>query len=298
MPHPPEHDRAPRGGSAGLKRLVAGALLLAATALPGAGFPALPARAGQDCPPLTLFAAASLSDVLPALLATEPKCGGRTIRTSFGPSATLARQITNGAPAHAFLSAHPRWVTQLRQGGILSQGQPLATGRLVLAAPRHARLPGDSQGGPQEGAIPLPRTLAALEPILRGRPLAMANPATAPAGAYGRRYLKAIGAWDALQGRLAYGASVRQALRLVARGGLTGLVYETDAAASPDVRILGPIPAGLSGTVRYQGGLVASGTPAARQRAAALLDWLRDGRAGEIWRSFDFHPAKLPDAPE
>src|SRR5204862_4195559 len=70
--------------------------------------------------------------------------------------------------------------------------------------------------------------------------LAMADPAAVPAGRYGKAALGALGLWPAVAGRIAAAENVRSALLLVARGEAPlGIVYRTDAAADPAVRIVG-----------------------------------------------------------
>jgi molybdate transport system substrate-binding protein len=61
------------------------------------------ATPGRDS--ITVLAAASLSDVGPALEQAYEQETGEKIAFSFGGSALLAAQITHGAPADAFLSA-------------------------------------------------------------------------------------------------------------------------------------------------------------------------------------------------
>ncbi|MFX8758841.1 molybdate ABC transporter substrate-binding protein, partial [Acinetobacter baumannii] len=74
--------------------------------------------------------------------------------------------------------------------------------------------------------------------------LAIGNPASVPAGSYAEASLKKLGAWDALQGKLALTENVRGALTFVARGEAKyGIVYKTDALAEPKVKIVGTFPA-------------------------------------------------------
>src|SRR3546814_8066250 len=69
------------------------------------------------------------------------------------------------------------------------------------------------------------------------------DPAHVPAGIYARQALQALGLWDQVADRLAPAANVRAALALVDRGEVpAGIVYETDAAISPRVRIVDAFP--------------------------------------------------------
>src|SRR5690606_35986636 len=73
--------------------------------------------------------------------------------------------------------------------------------------------------------------------------LAMDNVDAVPAGRYGKASLEALGVWDKVEGRIAQAENVRAALALVSTGEApAGIVYQTDAAADPGVRIIGPFP--------------------------------------------------------
>src|SRR5690606_2488218 len=59
---------------------------------------------------LTVFAAASLTDVLQEVGAAYTARTAESVRFSFAGSATLARQIEAGAPADVFVSADQQWM--------------------------------------------------------------------------------------------------------------------------------------------------------------------------------------------
>ena len=65
-----------------------------------------------------------------------------------------------------------------------------------------------------------------------------------PAGKYAKAALQKLGAWADVEGKLAQAENVRAALALVARGEAPlGIVYKTDAASDPTVKIIGTFPA-------------------------------------------------------
>ena len=64
-----------------------------------------------------------------------------------------------------------------------------------------------------------------------------------PAGIYGKAALTRLGVWEQVAGRVAAAENVRAALALVARGEAPlGIVYKTDAAIEPGVKIVGTFP--------------------------------------------------------
>ncbi len=76
-----------------------------------------------------------------------------------------------------------------------------------------------------------------------------------PAGKYGKAALEKLGVWNAVSNKLAQAESVRAALLLVSRGEAPlGIVYKTDAASDPNVRIVATFPAELAPANHLSGG--------------------------------------------
>ncbi|RKS74391.1 molybdate transport system substrate-binding protein [Actinomadura pelletieri DSM 43383] len=87
---------------------------------------------------LTVFAAASLTETFTELGETfEKGRPGVRVRFNFGGSSSLARQITEGAPADVFASASPATMKPVTDAGDAT-GRPrmFAANRLVIAVPR------------------------------------------------------------------------------------------------------------------------------------------------------------------
>jgi molybdate transport system substrate-binding protein len=236
-----------------------------------------PARAQQPVP-LTVFAAASLTDALRELGAQWAARGNPAPRFSFAASSALARQIEQGAPADLFLSADEAWANYLQQRNLLvneTRVSPLGS-TLVLIAPAGAARPVALNPGTD---------LAALLGT-RGR-LATGDPAHVPAGRYAREALAWLGQWDALSPRLARADNVRAALLLVERGEAPlGIVYATDAAASRNVRVLGTFPAGSHTPISYP--FTLTRRAAGKAEALALLTFLAGPEAAPTWQRFGF----------
>ena len=233
----------------------------------------LPAR-GAD---LTIFAAASLKEALDEQVARFGTETGGKIVVSYGASNALAKQIEAGAPADVFLSADVDWLDYLDQRNLIrgSTRVSLLRNRLVLIAPADSRAALRIAPG-----FELPAALGT------GR-LAMANPDSVPAGKYGRDALRALGVWPGIESRVARSENVRAALVLVARGEAPfGIVYATDAAAEPKVRIVDTFPEDTHAPIVYPVAIVATSRSPYAQRfveslasPAARTVWLRHGFA-------------------
>src|SRR5439155_1464866 len=75
------------------------------------------------------------------------------------------------------------------------------------------------------------------------RRLAAADVRAVPAGKYAKAALEKLGAWTAAAPKFAMAENVRAALTLVGRGEAPlGIVYETDARAELNVKIVGRFP--------------------------------------------------------
>ena len=197
-----------------------------------------PQTAQADDPPL-LFAAASLRGVLEAVFA-DPATAP-TI--SYGGSATLARQVAQGAPADAVLLANPDWVDWLGNQGATLPGsaRDIIGNSLVVIGPPDAPMLSTTEA----------KTLASqMQPQDR---LALGQHQSVPAGIYAAAWLKASGQWDTLSQRLAETENVRLALALVSRRETPlGIVYRSDAVAEPRVAKVYDIPPEAHPPIRYR----------------------------------------------
>lgn len=256
-----------------------GLMLLAASVLTACA----PKGAGKT-PPIDLFAAASLREVLDALAADHLQQTGRTVRTTYAGSAQLARQIEQGAPADLFISADEAWMDWLQTRGLLETGtrRRVAGNDLVLIAPI----------GTSDESVDLTSTTALERRLGDGR-LAVAD-AGVPAGRYGRQALTHLGLWPTVESRLAPGDSVRAALALVARGEAPlGIVYATDARAEPRVRVMATFPAGSHVPIVYPAARLRRARGGGDARAAqAFLDRMSSAQGQAVFQRFGF--TRLP----
>ena len=228
---------------------------------------------------LTVLAAASLKGPLDAIAADFTKAGGPPVRISFAASSALARQVEAGAPADVFVSADLDWMDYLDSRGLIAAGTRanLLANELVLIAPRDS---------------PVKLTIAPGFPVaqaLGGGRIALANPASVPAGKYAKAAFTALGAWASIEGRVAGAENVRAALALVSRGEAPlGVVYRTDAMADAGVRVVDAFPAGTHPPIVYPAAAVKGGQVAGAKR---FLDHLRSPAARATWERAGFRLA-------
>ncbi|GAC1673628.1 MAG: molybdate ABC transporter substrate-binding protein [Steroidobacteraceae bacterium] len=180
--------------------------------------------------PVTVFAAASLSNALQAVGDGFTRETSIAVTFSFAASSALARQIENGAPADDYFYSDLEWMDYLQTRGLIRSDtrHSVLGNRLVLIAPAGSKIKLKIEPG-----FPLADVLGT------GR-LATGDPDAVPVGRYAREALTALGVWSAVADRLVRADSVRSALAFVDRDEAPlGIVYETDALIDKRVRVVG-----------------------------------------------------------
>jgi len=180
----------------------AAALLLASSLLAAAAF----ARTHGKTPPrLTVFAAASLTDVFPKIARES---------YSFEGSNALATQIEQGLPADVFASANTTLPEQLYKQGYVTKPVDFTANRLVIVV---------GHGNPL--GIKGPASLEAI----KGVKIVMAA-AGVPVGDYTRTVLARLHMSNLVDRAVSQETDVREVLSKVVLGEAdAGFVYATDA---------------------------------------------------------------------
>lgn len=220
--------------------------------------------------------ASNFADAQAALAKAFEKTSGNAVKASSGSTGKLYAQIENGGPFEVFLSADTEHVDKLIAAKLAVPDSRFtyATGRLALYAPL---LAGVSEGTLKSDAI---------------KHLAIANPKTAPYGAAAADTLRALGLWNAFQGRVVIGENIGQTFQFVeTRSAEAGLVaYSQVIRQKADRYWL--VPEKLHTPLKQDACLLAAGkdNPTAR----AYLVYLRSPEARKIIESFGY----TADTPE
>ena len=243
---------------------LAGILLFAAMA--NTSFP-------QSKTSLTISAAASLKDALVEVEAAYKQSQPDVeFSNNFAGSGTLAAQIDQGAPVDVYLSAAAKQMDNLETKGLLAPGsrRNLLRNTLVLIAPLDSKL-GSFQG------------LAVSDVKL----IALGDPASVPAGQYGRQTLLALHLPDNVSSKIVLAKDVRQVLTYVETGNAdAGLVYGTDAKSSGKVKVVATAPESSHDPIVYPAAVIKG----SRNQAAALkfVDYLGSPAAESIFVKYGF----------
>jgi len=214
---------------------------------------------------LTVFAAASTTEVMKELAEVFKVETGEVIRFNFASSGALARQIDAGAPADLFVSANVKWMDWLEGRSAINSPTRfnLAANTLVMVAPLDSTLSFNGQ--------------------IEGR-LAVGDFKSVPAGMYAKEALSHMGWLDGLRPRLVMASNVRTALMYVERGEVAaGIVYATDAMASDKVSVVGTFPLESHSPMVYQAA-ACSKKPAVSQ----FLEFLKTDQVKSILKKHGF----------
>ena len=172
--------------------------------------------AGAGGPRLTVFAAASLTNVFPQI-DDRP-------RYQFAGSNQLAFQIQQGAPADVFAAASPKYPEQLYQQGLVQKPIAFATNTLVLIVPRSN-----------------PANIHSVLDLTKPGVKLVIGDSTVPVGSYTRTVLTNLGVSAGVMPNVVSQATdVKQIVTAVATGEAdAGFVYVTDV--KPVLRKVGVV---------------------------------------------------------
>lgn len=231
---------------------------------------------------VSVFAAASLADVMTTLAKEYQVKSGMKVTLNFASSGTLARQMQEGASPGVYLSASPRWMKFAIENGSADSTScfPVARNRLVAVVPKDS--PIDTLK--ISSSLDFPK-------IFAGR-LAIGDPGHVPAGQYAAEALKSLGWYETLRPRFLKAKDVRSALMVVELGECEmGIVYATDAMKSKKVRAVGVFSESSHQPVEYWAAKGKYG----RSAADSLLNYLHSAEADYIWKKFGFKAIAEPE---
>ncbi len=213
---------------------------------------------------------------MPIILSRFQVDTGVTSEPIFGSSSQLSQQIRQGGPFDVFLSANQAFVQELaKDGAIVAESvRPYAKGSVVLAVNKKAA------GG-------VVKTLDDLKkPEIKK--IAIANPKLAPYGQAGKQVLERSGLWDAVEPKIVYADTVRQALTYVESGECEAAFIGKALTGESGLEVVSIDPGKYDPILQYLG--VVS-RPNAHLDATRFCDFLRGPVGQGMLRDFGFSSA-------
>lgn len=220
--------------------------------------------AAPEAKPLTVFAAASLTEVLPQI-------DGKP-RYSFAGSNQLALQIRRGAPADVFVAAAPSFTQDLFRRGLAERPRYLGRNSLVLVVPR-------SNSARLRSVFDLSR---------RERVRLVIGSSSVPVGTYSRELLRRLGLSSTLAKVVSEEPDAKSIVGKVALGEAdAGFVYATDAKPVASRVTTIELPARGQPEIRYEIAVLRAGRNlgAARTYVSTLIS---SPRARRLFREAGF----------
>lgn len=205
--------------------------------------------------PLTVFAAASLSGVMPRI--------DKAPRYNFAGSDQLAIQIQQGAPADVFAAASPKQPELLYRNGLVRKPVVFATNKLIVLVPR-------SNPGRIRTVYDLRR--AGLKVVI--------GDGTVPVGVYTRQILDTLGVTaDVMKNVVSQETDVNGIVTKVALGEAdAGFVYRTDAKPVASRTRSLALPQWAQPPIRYEIAVVKSSSSQAAAKAFVRKVLAKRGR--------------------
>lgn len=223
---------------------------------------------------VTVFAAASLTDVLKAAAVPYERQTSEKIAFNFGASSLLERQIEEGAPADIFFSADEAKMDALEKKGLIikyTRKSRLSNSLVIVTA---------AEGGIE---INSPAELAGA----KIRRIALADPKAVPAGVYAKAYLEKENLWTAVEPKIVPTDNVRAALAAVESGNIeVGIVFKTDAAISKKVKVAYEVPAKDDPKISYP--MAVTTNSKSVESSKRFLNYLNSDDAAKIFVKYGF----------
>ncbi len=221
---------------------------------------------------LTVFAAASLSDVLSEIADSFEQDYPTKVKFNRASSGTLARQIEQGATPDLYISASPKWMEYLSQKALIKEKSPtiIAKNELVLIAPSNSSLEITAD------------SLFSLPTLLDSNRLSIGDPTHVPAGQYAKESLVYYNWFDSI--RLLPAKDVRSALMVVEmQEAPLGIVYRTDAQKSEKVKIVHLFSENSHQPIVYMAGICQDSL-----LSNHFLQYLNSAKMIPVWKKYGF----------
>ena len=228
---------------------------------------------GQE---VNLAAAASFKNVYDEKLIPmfEQKYPGVKVTPTYASSGDLQSQIENGLEADVFMSAANKQMNALANKSLINNDTNVQflENKVVLIVPK------DSSAN-----------ISSFDDLKKvNGTIAIGDPASVPAGQYGKEVLTNLGIWNATESKMSLGTSVTAVLNQVAEGSADcGIVYATDAKSNDKVKVVCEAPEGsLKTPVIYP--VAELKNPKHPEAAKAFMEFLKTKEAKDVFVEYGF----------
>ncbi|MDD2370423.1 MAG: molybdate ABC transporter substrate-binding protein [Firmicutes bacterium] len=223
---------------------------------------------------ITIAVAASLKntmdeEIIPAFQKQYPNI---RVEATYDSSGKLQSQIEAGAVIDVFMSAATKQMTALNDKGLLLENSvvDLLENKIVLIVPTNSS-----------------NDINSFTNITKANNIGLGDPASVPAGQYGKEALVNLKLWDQISAKISLGTNVTQVLNWVAEGSAdAGVVYATDAISNKNVKIVEEAPSESVSKVIYPLGIIKATEN--EESAKKFVEFLQTKDMLDIFVSYGF----------
>lgn len=225
---------------------------------------------------ITVLSERSLALPLTQLASEYTKKYHQSVNVAFAPSFEQTMAIQEGEPADLFISAHPQSFLQLH--GALEENSitPLVSDNLVLVTST------DIPDTIDEVSIPILRELRKRKNFL----LAVATPAAAE-GYYAEQLLTYLRSYLFLSSQTVQMQNTADIVNFLKLMPAFGIMFESDALQSADLRVLGTFPASWYKKIVFTGAVTTGGNVKAARK---FLRYLQSPSAQQTFITYGLYP--------
>ena len=220
-----------------------------------------------------ISAAASLTDAMQEIGALYEKANPKEkITYNFGSSGALQSQIQQGAPADIFISAAQKQMNVLEEKNLIKKEtrQDLLVNKVVLITAKDSKT-----------------DIQSFQEITKAKHIALGEPKGVPVGQYAEQIFTKLNILDGIKPKAVYASDVRQVLTWVENNEAeVGVVYATDAAISPKVKIICEAPVGSHKPVIYPAAITTNGKNV--EAAKKFMAFLTTQEATDVFKKYGF----------
>lgn len=221
--------------------------------------------------PLTISAAASMSNALAELKALYEQDHHVQLLFNYGGSGALKQQIIQGAPVDIFISASKEHMDELVDKDMMlpNYHTTLVGNSLVVITPKN-------------------KNSVDLNTLQNQTKIAIGIPEAVPAGSYAKEALQNANIWNQVESKLIYTKDVSQVLTYVESKNVdAGLVYKTDALASKKVEVTEIIDPSLHTPILYEYGVLKNSQNL--KESKSFFDFLQSAKAQKVFEKYGFN---------
>ena len=239
----------------------------------------------RDLPNITVLAESSLTVPLTEITRIYSRKRNITVTSSFNSTSEQAWRVEEGESADIFISAHPYWMSELKQMGLIDVYSltNLVKNKLVLVTSTQGRL--------NEYPIPGVGLESKLRFLANRTIMAFGDPDNTALGMYTKQALQSFDKknntklWSDIGMKTIKSPTSKNCLYLIAHGETAGIAYYSDAFNNSEVRVLAVLDEDLHEPIIYQAAVVAGENMA---NARDFITFLQSPEAKKILKKYGF----------